>query len=134
MTREEYLEFCMICTKRKMDMGKGIVCSLTNEHANFDTNCKDFVKDPLAELEHLEKKLRNTGDHKSGHAYDFKKNKQQGVFVILLGVVLLILTTVLAKITGVYIVSVGVLFYGIYQYRRGVEQEKIMKEHLDKRK
>lgn len=42
MTREEHLKFCKICEKQKFDPKKGIVCSLTNEVATFESECPDF--------------------------------------------------------------------------------------------
>tara|TARA_R110002051_G_scaffold324618_1_gene422723 strand:+ start:3533 stop:3886 length:354 start_codon:yes stop_codon:yes gene_type:complete len=39
MTREEYLKFCKVCVNRKIDLQKGLVCSLTNEIASFDQVC-----------------------------------------------------------------------------------------------
>ncbi len=50
MKREEHLEYCKICLNRKVDFHKGMICSLTNEIANFDPTCKDFKEDPI-ELE-----------------------------------------------------------------------------------
>lgn len=43
MTRKERLEFCKICQKQKFDFKRGIVCSLTNEHADFEKECPSFV-------------------------------------------------------------------------------------------
>lgn len=48
MTRDEHLKYCTICTKRKFDSKKGVVCSLTQEYANFETTCPDFYLDVVA--------------------------------------------------------------------------------------
>jgi hypothetical protein len=45
MTRDEHLEFCKICVNRKKDMQRGLVCSLTNEIADFDEKCLNYVVD-----------------------------------------------------------------------------------------
>ncbi|MGJ3233491.1 toxin-antitoxin system YwqK family antitoxin [Marivirga sp.] len=45
MTREDQLQFCKKCINRKMDMQQGLICSLTNEKANFKDNCEDFQID-----------------------------------------------------------------------------------------
>jgi hypothetical protein len=45
MTRQQQLEFCKVCTKRKFDRSKGVVCSLTDEHATFVGECESFDKD-----------------------------------------------------------------------------------------
>lgn len=38
MTREEKLKFCSVCKYQCLDIKRGIVCGLTNEYADFDTN------------------------------------------------------------------------------------------------
>lgn len=50
MTRKEQLLFCEKCTNRKMDIDKGIVCSLTYEHATFLNNCYDFTEDKTIQI------------------------------------------------------------------------------------
>lgn len=45
MTRAEQLKFCEKCLNRKMDPRQGLVCSLTNEKATFETECADFKLD-----------------------------------------------------------------------------------------
>lgn len=45
MTREERLKFCSICKHQYMDMKRGIVCSLTNEYADFEIKCKNLKID-----------------------------------------------------------------------------------------
>jgi hypothetical protein len=42
MNREYRLGFCQTCTKRGMNPKFGIVCSLTNEPADFDLDCIDY--------------------------------------------------------------------------------------------
>jgi len=83
MTREERLEHCGVCTKRKMNPKIGLVCSLTNDHANFENTCIDFELD--AKERTLNMKLAAAG-RAVGDSKDFKKNKQIGVFLILLGI------------------------------------------------
>lgn len=46
MNREQRLEYCQQCTKRGFSPKKGVVCSLTNEHAAFEDTCPDFEADP----------------------------------------------------------------------------------------
>jgi hypothetical protein len=45
--RESYLAICQTCSKSKFDRKKGLVCSLTNAHANFDLNsiCPSYEND-----------------------------------------------------------------------------------------
>lgn len=45
MNRADHIEFCERCTKRDFSPKKGIICSLTMEHATFINNCTDFRED-----------------------------------------------------------------------------------------
>ncbi len=51
MTRDAQLAYCKICLNRKMDMSKGMVCSLTNELAAFEETCPEFKEDPIKKKE-----------------------------------------------------------------------------------
>lgn len=43
LSRREYLEYCQVCTKKSFNPQKGIVCSLTGEHAAYEEEeCPDF--------------------------------------------------------------------------------------------
>ncbi len=44
-TKEEKLEICSTCTKRKFNPEKGLICSLTNEEPIFDDECPAFEAD-----------------------------------------------------------------------------------------
>lgn len=45
MTREEQLKHCKICKNQKFDMNKGIICSLTDQLADFEGTCDSFNED-----------------------------------------------------------------------------------------
>ena len=45
MTRQQQLEFCNKCVNRKFDSKLGIICSLTNNIADFEGNCEKFILD-----------------------------------------------------------------------------------------
>ena len=47
MTREQHLEYCKVCLNRKMNIKVGLVCSLTDEKADFIDTCKDFNLDAI---------------------------------------------------------------------------------------
>lgn len=72
MTREEHLKFCSICKKRQMDIQRGVVCSLTNEYADFEEKCTDFEVDEdaavkeLVKQQKLQKEVRRTGGKLTG--------------------------------------------------------------------
>lgn len=44
MNRAYQLSFCKRCKNKAFDQQKGIICSLTNEQANFQNNCDDFIE------------------------------------------------------------------------------------------
>ena len=45
MTRDDQLVFCRKCTKRKMDLQKGLLCGLTGDFAKFEKVCPDYEHD-----------------------------------------------------------------------------------------
>lgn len=45
MNELEKLAICETCTNRKMDMNRGILCSLSNEKPTFIDTCNEFIKD-----------------------------------------------------------------------------------------
>lgn len=47
MTRAEYVAICETCLKRKNNLKKGLICSLTNEYANFNTVCSEYAQDAV---------------------------------------------------------------------------------------
>ena len=51
MTRDEYLAYCKICLNRKIDIHKGLVCTLTNEIADFESTCPEFKEDAVKKEE-----------------------------------------------------------------------------------
>ena len=55
LTREERLRVCAICKNRKIDLKKGLVCSLTDEHASFEGECNNYIHDQKEELKIQEK-------------------------------------------------------------------------------
>ena len=45
MTREEKSKYCSVCKNRKLDLDRGIICSLTGDIAMFDNECENLVVD-----------------------------------------------------------------------------------------
>lgn len=71
MNREYHLTFCKICNNRKKDFNKGLICSLTNDRADFNEHCPTFDLDS-SELEQIRVKVKNQIDDKY-IAYGVKK-------------------------------------------------------------
>ena len=95
--------------------------------------CPDFKKDTKQEAIVFQKKMAATGDHESGDATDFKKNKTNGARIFIVGMAIL-LFTLAADNLGVTIIPFGTLIYGATVYFRGIQQEKIWNEHHTKDK
>ncbi len=51
MDRTYRLSFCQQCIKRGFNPNRGVVCSLTNEHATFDKSCPDYEEDARAKVQ-----------------------------------------------------------------------------------
>lgn len=47
MNRENRLNFCKVCIRRKNDLHKGLVCGLTDTYADFDFSCLNYKEDNL---------------------------------------------------------------------------------------
>ncbi len=45
MTRAQHLKFCKKCVNRKFHSEHGIICNLTDKIADFDSDCKNFIRD-----------------------------------------------------------------------------------------
>lgn len=45
MTREEQLKYCSICKHQQFSMNSGIVCRLTDNIADFEDSCENYVED-----------------------------------------------------------------------------------------
>lgn len=54
MTRQEQLRFCKSCLKRHFDPRRGIVCSITDEKADFSAVCPNYQRDENVELPPVE--------------------------------------------------------------------------------
>ncbi len=133
MTREERLEYCKICTNRKMTMKQGLVCGLTNALADFDGSCKDFNRDDEAEQIEFERKMAATGDYETGDPIDYKKNKKVGAIIFVIGSLITLVTHLYIDDLGVAIVTYGTIIYGASQYYRGMQQEKIAKQRENRK-
>lgn len=48
MTDKDRIRICSQCKKRYLSLQKGIVCSLTGEHATFESECPDYDEDIVA--------------------------------------------------------------------------------------
>jgi len=90
LTREEQVAFCKRCKLRKMDFKQGLVCSLTSQKADFQTDCPHFIEDPdVKEVVSIESDILNSGEDAlriSPKVMEFLKEEQVVTAGILSGV------------------------------------------------
>lgn len=105
MTRQEHLKFCKVCDNRTFDRQKGIVCKLTNDIANFDSDCPDFIGDrkKIVEPEY------NKKGHKIGNNKIFKFFSlfipKAGFYVTPVIIHLCILIFIIMSLSGVHLIQ-----------------------------
>ena len=59
MKREEHLIYCRVCRNRKFDPKQGVICSLTNQIADFDPTCPSYDEDTELKAKADEEKTEN---------------------------------------------------------------------------
>lgn len=133
-TREQHLEFCKVCTLRKMNFKRGLLCSLTDEMADFDITCPTYIQDDQAVEAEFKRKMAATGDYETGDSYDFKKNQKLGTQIFFAGIGISILSYQTADLTGFSTIALGTITLGATLYMRGAEQERVFRKHQDKEK
>jgi len=72
MTRQERLKYCKTCNHKKFNFDKGIICSLTNNIANFEDLCENYLKD---------EKLVSLENFKTEKAKSKKKKKSKTNYI-----------------------------------------------------
>ncbi|HSJ67102.1 MAG TPA: toxin-antitoxin system YwqK family antitoxin [Anditalea sp.] len=140
MTRKEHLQFCSKCTRRKFNEQVGLICSITDQKADFDPVCDHFIRDenvvdkePIEEEEPL---LVSTTSEQIGSLPEEIKSAlrahQSMGFAILGGFLLVIFSAILwAALTvatqyqiGYMAIGVGLIVgYGIRYFGAGIDKE-----------
>lgn len=134
MTREEHLEFCRVCTNKKLNRKVGLVCSLTDQIADFEMECSNFKKDDLALQVEYERKMAASSDFESGDPLDYKKNKTKGLVILSLGLFITIASNMMINVSRVGVITYGAIIYGAVLYYKGMQQERIANEYEEKNK
>ncbi|MGX1928887.1 hypothetical protein [Flagellimonas sp. 2504JD4-2] len=129
MTRAERLEFCTICTNRKKDFQKGLLCGLTNDYAEFENTCDSFDEDVTEKNIKLLRDLNASGHQSAGKSLDPDRNKQNGALCFVIGIIILFVTISYSNISGILIIPFGAIIYGGRTYLKGVEQSKILDKY-----
>ncbi len=47
MDREFQIKFCSVCVNRQFSKDKGVICSITNNQADFEDDCENFYRDEI---------------------------------------------------------------------------------------
>jgi hypothetical protein len=47
MDREFQIKFCSVCVNRQISKDRGIICSITNNQADFEDDCETFYRDEI---------------------------------------------------------------------------------------
>lgn len=127
MTLEERLNYCKICTKRKMDFQTGIVCSLTNEKPAFEDKCPDFNVDQAEVDRYAERdaRLEETEDS-SGYFTPEKKGLEKGVLGGIAMMVIAVVWFVVGWMAGRIFFYPPILFIiGLVGLIRGMAQGNV---------
>lgn len=74
MNRDKQLVYCGRCTQQKFDFEKGIICSLTNERADFEEECPHYERDEQRAAEVAEALVKRTSKGKSVAITPFRED------------------------------------------------------------
>ncbi|OIQ28813.1 MAG: hypothetical protein BM564_08600 [Bacteroidetes bacterium MedPE-SWsnd-G2] len=136
MERSQQLEFCNTCTKRKLDLSQGVICSLTDRPAQFETECTDFVKDESVNTvivdEDADLSLEDAKQHFTENDILQLKSEQNFELALITGAIASILGAVLwAAVTvateyqiGYMAIAIGFLVgYCIRYFGKGIDDK-----------
>lgn len=127
MAVDERLKYCRICENRKMNPAIGLVCGLTNEKPNFETNCPEFKIDQ-PEADRLVKLERDAieEEESSGHFAPEKKAIKMGVLGGVLMIAIAIIWFAIGWINGyIYFYPPILLVIGVYALIKGIKTKNI---------
>lgn len=130
MTLDERLKYCRICENRKMNSAIGLVCVLTNEKPNFETNCPDFKIDQLEadRLVLLERDAKEE-DESSGYFAPEKKAIKMGVLGGVIMIAIAIIWFIVGLINGyIFFYPAILLAIGVYALIKGIMTKNITGE------
>ena len=131
LTRAEHVAICQTCQKSVFNAKKGIVCSLTGEHANYDTlTCPDFLKDEVAFKRQIAAKERAEREQIESESFGFasKKGKNQvfgGIALILAGIVWIVTGLLFGRI---FFYPIALIVFGVINIVKGGNNMKNQKK------
>ena len=127
LTREEHLESCTACLKRKFNPQKGIVCSLTEEWADFERECEHYEEDVEASARKKriqEAKDENDLEKSTGglSRVGIKNQAIAGVIIMIGGLVWLFLG--ITELNRIFFYAIILFGFGVVIFVRGLIVEK----------
>ncbi len=127
MNRNYRLQFCKQCENQKFTSEKGIVCSLTNEYAEFDETCKDYIEDP-AEKERIENQKKQTEEYEIeeeslGLSFIGVKNGVIAGQIAIFGAILWLILGVL-YLDRIFFYPFALIVIGIIAWNKGSKRQK----------
>ncbi len=108
MTHEERIAFCKVCTNKRVDFERGIVCDLTSNLPDFEDNCKSYVLDEQAL--HRQAAIANNINDQSETA-DGQRDMIWGAIWCLGGL--------FATLADIGYIFYGAIIFGGFQFIRG---------------
>jgi hypothetical protein len=140
LQRDYQLESCLKCHRRKFNTKKGVVCGLTDEWAEFDLACDNFLLDAKAEIQLIREKEDRLKD---SAATDTMGLNQIGITNGILAGIIITSIAIVAMITGfvfgifrIYasfalVVGLVVLVKGILDRRKKINKKIESTDLLD---
>lgn len=128
MNRAEQLKYCKVCKHRKADFKRGLICSLTEAKPYFQDDCSLFQVDKSEMDRRNSNELSAVGIDNKGHSTKWKRNKQNGVLLAVLGLLVVLGSYIFSFDFLIKTIAQGFIFAGLLLFIKGKEQERIMKE------
>ncbi len=127
MNREDRLKYCKICTKRLFISEKGIVCSLTNEHASFNKYCKEFKEDlilkSVLEKQRIENEKEEIEEESLGLSSLGIKNGVLAGQIAIIGAILWLIIGVI-YLDRIFFYPFALIAIGIVAWNKGTKRRK----------
>ena len=140
LLRKEYIAICQQCEKSTFNSKKGVVCSLTQEHADFDTECKDFKLDEISV-----KRAKRVDDYMNDNDRDsfdsvdsnHRATLKSGISFLVIGYVLLflgasiglvMLLSIILALTGKIFIVIAIVGKLNDSKKKGIQNTKSVGE------
>ena len=139
-SREEYVAICQTCLKGRFNSKKGLICSLTGEHAAFQTEeCPDY------EVQESAKRRQEAAERRKIEEMEDRKGIFSGKAGIIGGIIMIILGIAWIAVGLIFIdrfffYPIALIIAGIISINKGVqkkaaenqqERSTVIDDHID---